>query len=172
MGDVYLERLFSTVTEFINENSYDGACHDISAAFHIILEEKNISSELFIGEVKIGDYYVDHSWVGIDNKIYDIAISRPNFPPAAQPPVFASKCCVTKGVPKVIYGVKSPSGFSDIGRWISEVTLGEYSLGHPSRENHLWRLTKDIASGINLDLDINVLNQKYGNKRRVIKNHG
>lgn len=169
MMSAELRSVFNSILEFINDHEYDGACHDTSAVFFIILQEINIPSTLCIGEIKYKEQWIDHSWVEIDNQVFDIAISRPNISSCAQPPVFASLCEQTGNAPLVEYASESPCGFDQSTLWISEATLGEYSDNHPSNENHLWDLAVCIAENANIVLDRHTIKRKYCDAQRTVK---
>lgn len=81
--NIIINNIFDSLLKYINETQWCGACYMSSAIAHIVLNEFNIKSELCIGESviahpgEINKYtYYDHSWVVIDEKIYDVAITN------------------------------------------------------------------------------------------------
>jgi hypothetical protein len=69
--------IFGSSLEWIYSTEYRGGCHDTSAAIYILLSEQGLSPHLCIGEVKYSESYFDHSWIELNNKIYDAAICMP-----------------------------------------------------------------------------------------------
>ncbi|EOT5152314.1 hypothetical protein ACND5D_003610 [Escherichia coli] len=80
MNNSKLKQIFENLISLVEEKKWYGACHDISAVFYILAKEVGFEPTLLIGEVRnpaTGSYF-DHSWVCIDEKIYDVAIGYPN----------------------------------------------------------------------------------------------
>lgn len=73
-----IEKLFIGMLNFIFERDWEGACHATTAVMFIIAKELGFSTAIpCIGVVKtIDGAYFDHSWLEIDDKVFDVAIIR------------------------------------------------------------------------------------------------
>jgi hypothetical protein len=160
---IYLELL-----KWVVSTEYRGGCHDTSAMFHILLNEAGIKNTLCIGEVKSGKMYFDHSWVEINNKIYDAAVCMPLEGGSWHPPVFKLIDLDTHQVTELGYGVHSPVGFDEHTRWISQVNIGVYALANPDMPGKLWLQVVFLAEQLGFELDANLINSKYKNSKRKL----
>ena len=131
MNNSKLKQIFENLISLVEEKKWYGACHDISAVFYILAKEVGFEPTLLIGEVRnpaTGSYF-DHSWVCIDEKIYDVAIGYPNHgidPPCA--PIFMSKDLITDKEIDMEFGFHSEHGLDDTASKVSKWTLREYDL--------------------------------------------
>lgn len=167
--DKIIARAYSAMLEWIISTEYRGGCHDTSAALHMLLCESGIANKLCIGEVKTDDKYFDHSWVEIDNLIYDAAICMPMYGGKYHDPVFKSHDLETGKKTELGYGLHSPSGFDETTRWLANTTLEQYTAGDPGGKNKLWKLTQLIGKKLKMDLDPKALRVKYKNTKREIR---
>lgn len=61
------------------ETIHWGACHDTSAVLYMRLLQTGVQNvELLIGEVHFNGERFDHSWVEVNEKVFDVAICAPN----------------------------------------------------------------------------------------------
>lgn len=58
-------------------NGWVGECHATSAVLYVALKELGLDPRLCVGEVDAG-FLFDHSWVELDDKIIDLAVSLPH----------------------------------------------------------------------------------------------
>ena len=56
---------------------YRGFCHASASILCVCLTEIGLSPKLYIGEENISNKYFDHSWIGLDNKVIDLAVALP-----------------------------------------------------------------------------------------------
>lgn len=127
-----LASAYISVLSFIFDHGYGGACHDTSAIIFILFSELGFSPELKIGEVKsltFGNYF-DHSWVVLDDSIYDAAIGLPQ--PTEQGgsfvsgPIFNSIDIFENEINDIDFNFKSEFGLDQMALDISKLTIGEY----------------------------------------------
>lgn len=161
--DYKAKKVFKVVLNWIVKNNYRGGCHDTSAALHMLLGEQGVKSNLCIGEVKIDERrFFDHSWVTVDDLVLDASVCMPNIGGYAFPPVFASKDLLTLNAPQIYYGERSPVGFDNEAKFVSNASLSEYSSGHPDDPNKLWSLTKTLGKEAGIKVNAGKLKVQYG----------
>lgn len=163
--------VFNTLLEWIHQNQYSGACHDTSAAMYVLLAEAGIESSLCIGMVKTpNNKFFDHSWIEINQKIYDASISLQN--QISYPPVFASIDLESKQPCNITYGTQDTCDYDDITKEIMKLDLGGYSnlLDENNRKPNLWFLTETIGVQARMKINANFIRAKYSSKGRLIIN--
>lgn len=60
---------------YMERKKWWGACHAISSILFVCLSEIGCAPDLCIGEVRGQGLYFDHSWISVDDKVIDLAIS-------------------------------------------------------------------------------------------------
>ena len=70
IGDV-----LSSMYRYMERKQWWGACHATCAALYVCLTEIGYTPDLCIGEVLGQGLYFDHSWISLDDKMIDLAIS-------------------------------------------------------------------------------------------------
>jgi hypothetical protein len=162
-----LLNVFGKSLEWIYSKEYRGGCHDTSAAIYILLSELGLSPVLCIGEVKHGQSFFDHSWIELNNKIYDAAVCMPKVGGVPSSPVFASKDLTTNKDTELIYGVASPVGYDGEVKTILHMTIGEYSEFHADDPNKVWNLTKLLGKEAGKKVNVGKIRKKYSSIRRL-----
>jgi hypothetical protein len=92
------------------DDRWTGACHLVSAALTVLLREQGHAAVLCIGQVgdlRMGSGAFDHSWVELDDAIYDVAILRPFDASYALAPVVSSHHLDSRTRTGLIYGVST-----------------------------------------------------------------
>lgn len=165
--DLYFELL-----NFIDKTQWEGACHATSAIMYIILSEANIDVIPCVGEVGIENTKTafDHSWVEIDNAIYDVAIYLPLGGLKVHPPVLRNLNIDNIGTVSIEYGCKTVKGIDGIAEYVLNAPIVEYMTLAPISQNGLWEITKEIGSKLNMTIDVKLIKNKYKDKRWVLKN--
>ena len=159
-------QIFSQLLKWVYLNEYRGGCHLISAVMYILLKEAGIESLLCLGEVKTGEQFFDHSWVEINNKIYDVTLVMPLVGGITHPPVFASKDLSTNSTSTLGYGVTSGEGLDEISKFILSVDLGTYSI---NEDDKLFKMTKQLSQEVGMKINVAKIRNKYSNiKRKLI----
>lgn len=155
----------------LQEKNWHGWCHGSSCVLYMIFRELGYPANLCIGVVSDQNNIFDHSWVEIDEQIFDVAISLPDPRSGLHPrsPVFSGHN-LNESSTTVLYGLNSDLSFP--ASEIAQLTIAQYIENAPA--NHpipnLFSLTQEIATRCNIKTDIGVLSQKYGNnKRQIIK---
>ena len=67
--------ILCNLLRYMKEKNWIGACHATSAALYVALTEAGYSVDLCVGEVEFSRFVFDHSWIELDNKIIDLAVS-------------------------------------------------------------------------------------------------
>jgi len=82
-----IESIFSEFLEITYKLDWKGACHESTSAIHILLNEAGITNTWKLGEVFTNGCLFDHSWIEINNKVFDIAITKTLIKKAINAPV-------------------------------------------------------------------------------------
>ncbi|CRM08121.1 Prophage CP4-57 integrase [Pseudomonas sp. 31 R 17] len=125
--------------------------------------------ELVIGEVMSTLGTFDHSWVEVDGKIFDIAVSLPDKGGVdVGPPIFSNLDLDSAQPTQLRYGVRTTIGLHEHGLKIAHKTLDEYSkMQNPN--GAVWDLTSLIADLCGFSLDTDYLKREYGHVRLIIR---
>lgn len=118
-------RVFETVLKLLHGSDWRGACHASSAITHIALREMGGDNTLVLGEAVLGSVHFDHSWVELDGKPIDTAISMPLDVRFPANPVFLGMDAGTKLPTRVVYRA-STGELDDDSMIIAEGDLGRY----------------------------------------------
>lgn len=172
-----VQRIFDELTNFIvhkikTENTMRGACHSSSAILYILLSEAGFEPKIKIGVVH-SDYlksYSDHSWIELDNKIYDIAIAYQNYiPPFSAEPIFESKTRFSDKAMNVRYAGYTPpkkcSKEDNETREIMRLNLRKYNK---KTIIDIWSISLQISEKLGMKLKRDNLIERYGKTRREI----
>lgn len=162
--------------DFISKNNWQGACHAMSAIQYILLNELGVSSKLCIGVVGKYPYKFDHSWIEIDNKIYDITIENGLQGIQVSKPIIASINVESLNSMDVIYGVNEKLDYP--ANVIKDMSITEYLDGFDSDpeggglstfvKEGIWNLIIKFANNVNLKLDKEYLREKYSKVTRIV----
>ena len=163
---------YSALLSVVWKADWTGACHDSSAVLYMLLSELGCSPVLVTGEVKSAAGIFDHSWVEVDGKVFDVAVGFPGEDGHyVGPSVFASLNLDTGEQTELTFGVRSPQGLDDIGRFVAGATLNEYSaIQHPHAS--IWALTPVVGRFCGLSLSSADLRGKYGHVTRELRGQG
>jgi hypothetical protein len=150
---------FCCILDFIHQRSWQGACHASSAVFYVLLKEQGLDPVLCHGMVEkqrgISCY---HSWVEVDGKVYDAAISNTLSKDLDSPPVFAGIDLATKQDTEVVYGIRSWRGSDDHMRIMDFNSYMDAVLYH---RHGLWGVARDAGRRIGVRLNIGKLRTAY-----------
>lgn len=166
------KRLFQAYAALLNfawQNDWTGACHDSSAALFMVLSEMGFSPRLVIGEVKAPAGTFDHSWIEVDGKIFDVAVGFPGEDGHyVGPSVFASLNLNTGDPTELEYGVRSPGGLDQVGRFVASTNLNDYSTVQ-SAGSTIWDITPCIGAACGVKLRKSDLRRRYGQVTRIVR---
>ena len=132
---------------------------------YILFKESNINCELCLGEVQTGQQYFDHSWIQIEEKIYDAAISMPLSGGKIHPPVYASIDLKTNKLTTLGYGLLSGAGLGQEAMYASGLNLTNYAK---TNNDELWKLSKQIGKECGIKINIGKIKEKYGEVKRLV----
>ena len=155
--DEKFKNIFISLYKYMIKNDWSGACHAITAVLYVIARKMNINCVPYIGVVEKDGFYFDHSWLEIDNEVFDIAIFNPLEKDKYTGPIFKSIDLSTNCIHTMNYGVNNVQ-FDSIAMHISKINLYEYLLNCP--EPNLIKLIIDLGS----------LNQIYISRKWIESN--
>ncbi|WP_182102707.1 YecA family protein [Niallia taxi] len=171
--NTYQEQLVNTffgVFDYSIKKSWRGACHGLSSILYILLKEQGINCELKLGFVKseMVPFPFCHSWITIDEKVYDIGLYRSN-PPVQSPnmyvevssPIFNGIDLETNNPTPIAFGVTTER-VDRIYEQLSRMTLGEYLKGWPLHKDGFWGELVEIAAKLGIVVNVMELQEKYG----------
>lgn len=155
--------VFFGLLAYIEDNQWMGACHASSSVLYVILRETNLPANIYIGQVKYDDEekYFDHSWVEIDDEIYDAAVLLSLQGNMTYPPVIRGFDVETLEKNKAVYGCISLCDFDPASKQILQISITEYMNHFPGLANGLWDLVLRLGQATGLLLEIPVLQKKY-----------
>ncbi len=170
---VSLEDIYKSMLDYVIDNNFTGACHSTSAAMYILLSELGLNPKLKIGEVYSYSDNVcfDHSWVEMDDEIFDIAIGYPQPPELGGQyvcgPIFNSTDLSTDQYADVCFRYQTDEGLREPALSVSRWTLQEYN-DNEDTDIDIWDFTVLIGSRCKLDLSRYSLIERYGSIRREL----
>ena len=168
-----ISNTYTIIMNWLHDNNFQGACHNISAAMYILLKEKNIDAILCIGEINNDNMNIrlDHSWIEINDKIYDVTIFMPLPSGVPFPPVFFSKNLDTNQITDFRYRGTKETDLDFAARTVYNFNLEQYAEYQQNELEviRLWNLTKNLGELIGINLNIDMLKSKYGKTKRVLK---
>lgn len=155
----------NSTLSYIHSLQWSGACHAVSSVLYVVFSELGYGTKLCIGECKAPNTKVfDHSWITIEGKIVDLAISKPLDPNMyISGPVVLDIDIETGENHRIHYGV-SFVGLSMEAANVYKRSFVEYMDGYPDRLNGLWDVVNDILPK---PTDIGVLREKYRDTKRI-----
>ncbi|EDC3150158.1 hypothetical protein KGN64_003240 [Salmonella enterica] len=169
-----LADIYSVYLESMLGNGWRGACHDLSSSFYMTLSEYDFNPILYTGVIKTktGELF-DHSWVEVDDKIYDFAVCYPNLQGAdVSPPVFCSNNVTTKETTDLSYGVSGIALDDSVGK-IVKSTIDEYAKSRPKNSIDMYEIAAEYGTIIPNEarkvLSPSIMRQKYSSHKRVLK---
>ncbi|WNZ87438.1 hypothetical protein [Pseudomonas sp. P108] len=122
-----VQEVFTAMVMHIESTGWGGACHSSSAIMHMLLKEKGVDSTIKIGEVGGGGYWFDHSWIEIDNLVFDAAVAYPQVGgKRLGGPVFAGIDIVSGIETTLTYGIGKKGGLEEEAQQIALLSLGAY----------------------------------------------
>lgn len=154
--------------QYMNRKDLYGACHALSSALYVALCELNMNPDLCVGECVGPDIKpFDHSWLLLDKKVVDIAISKPLPHVNAYDNIVVGGIDVVTGTfPYTIYGIKTEIGFGMETKHLISIPFVRYMDMFPGEaRNGLWTVVGRI---LNKQIDASVLRAKYKNVQRHI----
>lgn len=144
--DNQLVEIFYTLLKFISNYSWNGACHGASAILYVIYRELGFEAKLCTGVISASFWMSGHSWVELNDKIYDISCYFPAIGVAQMPPVFHGKELDSMNNTSTQYGISDAPHAEDVKRvmtaTVSQVMAADYEeLGNAN----LWQVLASVC---------------------------
>lgn len=147
--------------------SFQGACHTLTAIAHVLLTEQGVETVPCWGDVVHRTGPFDHSWLEIEGEIHDLAISNPHEAHLKQLPVVAGRSLSDGKPPALVYGA-SPATYGGniaIGdpdqERLKRGSLTEYLDLAESHGLELWALIVLLGRKLEVPLERQTLQRKY-----------
>lgn len=155
-----LTEVLTQLLRYMKEKSWTGACHATAATLFVALSEIGYSPELCVGEVGYENTFFDHSWIIIEDRIIDLAISIPLTGVYVSDPIVLDKNIVTMKKYDCIYGINYGVGLGAIAAKIVNMPFENYMRAYPDSKDGLWSVVDRILSG---KVNIDTIKEKYKN---------
>lgn len=161
---VQIFRVFQMLHTFMNRWDVNGGCHLLSMMANVLLSEFGVPSALRVGLVKgpLGTF--SHSWVEIDGKPFDLAISRPNLHRSdwGCPAVINGLEFATGRPTRLTYGV--PGMLDPEAEMIATGTISNWADRAPDPD---WPWTRIVELGVELALPLSreALRSRHGDRQ-------
>ena len=163
---------FFALLDYVDKNDWAGACHAVSSVLYLLLSEQGIPATLWIGEALEFDHYMDHSWITVDAKVYDVAIYRQLqdaiweiIDPLKRAPVFRGIDLVTGKPTHMRYGVRSGYEDGQFAHIIKQKTWVQYMNAFPGHPDGLWGIASVVGDYIGLTIDSMAMRTKYADTK-------
>ncbi len=164
--DKNLSDILISFCKYIFNNQWRGACHAISSILYVILVENGFNPEICIGEVQKNSYLFDHSWIELDGKKIDIAISLTLDGTYVSAHIILDINIMTKEKNKIKYGVKF-NGIEGEALFVSKCPFNIYMDMFPYNDKGLWGIVEEI---LNKKINIDEIKLKYRYVKRKVYN--
>jgi len=158
-----IKSIFFELLDYIDRNRWQGACHATASILFILLSEIGLKPNLCIGMVKIDKGFFEHSWIEINNNIYDVAIFLA-LEGYSFPPVIKNCNIDTTNNTELFYGWNKWEYGNDTFEHINyllEVSIVEFMDNCPNFPNGLWDILIELGNKLNIPIEIETLKNKY-----------
>lgn len=166
--DDLIADVLCNLNRYMQRKQWWGACHASCSALYVALSELGCSPKLCIGEMMGQGLYFDHSWIELDGKIIDMAISMTLLGGAsASEPILFGKNIRNGMEPIIEYGVPG-RGIEGESLIVMNLPFTDYMDAFPDEKDGLWGVVREL---LEKEFDIDVLRNKYRDvERTVIRN--
>lgn len=170
-----LKTIIFETYDFIIKNNWQGACHTFSTIQYILLNEIGLSPKLCMGIVGTDRYEFDHSWIELNNEVYDITIANGLDETKVSEPIIANMNIDTMKKTNLKYGRSGNLDFP--ANIIKDMYITEYIDGFTNQpkselvdflKDGLWKLIIKFAEEVNLKLDEESLREKYSKVKTTV----
>lgn len=146
---------------YMKMKEWIGACHATSAVLFVVLSELGYFPKLCVGEVKCPSFLFDHSWIEIDGKIVDLAVSMTlQYGISVSEPIVLDLNIKSKQKYQNVYGTAMGRGLDSQSKVITEIPFITYMDGFPDEKDGLWGVVQKVSP---IKLEIENLKMKYEN---------
>lgn len=161
-------RVFATVLKLLHGSDWRGACHASSVITHITLKEMGVENTLVLGEAVLGPVHFDHSWVEVDGKPIDTAISIPLDARFTANPVFLGMDTATRLPTGAVYRA-STGELDDDSMIIAEGDLGRYIDNFDLADGNFFTPMLMVLKEVGIKRNEDQLRSAYSSTRWTIK---
>lgn len=179
--------IYFELLNIIKETNWQGSCHAVSTVMHILFKEIGLDSTLCIGQLEYKNSIFDHSWVEIDNKVFDISIYRGINNISVNTPIINGCNIDTKNKDTTKYGLGKMYNIDRDTKAVLNLPIIKYIDGFPFNMiidkkfikeiknscelnlNGLWIFIVGIGKLLGLNMELNELKEKYKDCKRVQK---
>lgn len=151
------KKAYLALFKYVVINRWQGACHASSAILFVVCKLLGIDAKLCVGEAGLYGGAFDHSWVEINNKVFDVAIVMPLNIDFARGPIFDGFDLTNQIDSDVSYGVYF-SGLCDETKTIANNNLYTYFKSSP--DNRLFVVLKNVCNEAKISFQIDLLENK------------
>lgn len=170
-----LKTIIFETYDFMIKNKWKGACHALSTIQYILLNELGLNPKLCIGIVGTSRYEFDHSWIELNNEVYDITIVNGLSEIKISEPIIANINIDKMEKNDLEYGRRGNLDYP--ANEIKDMYITEYIDGFTNQpeiksldflKEGLWKVTIRFAEKLNLKLDEESLREKYSKVKRTV----
>lgn len=150
--DDRISDVLCNLNRYMQRKQWWGACHASCSALYVALSELGYSPKLCIGEMMGQGLYFDHSWIELDGKIIDMAISMTLLggAPASESILFGKN--IRNGMePLIEYGV-SGRGIEGESLIVMNLPFTDYMNAFPDEKDGLWGVVRELL-GTEIDIE-------------------
>lgn len=162
-------RPYLALLNFIHASDWQGACHASCAVLYVLFREKGLDVQLCVGECKIGPHRFDHSWLTLDEFVFDAAISLPLDSGIPHAPTFNNVDLATGLTTNVEYGIGVDDNLDMFATGVAATPFLEYMSNFGGHKDGLWGLAKTIGDSAGLNLNVRLLREKYASTQWALK---
>ncbi len=150
-----------------DSESWQGACHTLTAIAYVLLAEQGIEATPCWGDVVRREGPFAHSWLEVSGEVNDLAIAHPNQPHLRLPPVIAGRSLFDGKPPALVYGASPASYGGNIALGdpeedrIKRLSLSEFFDGAEAQGLDLWFFVIELGRRLGLSLDRKSLRERY-----------
>lgn len=164
-----LKRTFFNILRYIHAQDWQGACHATSAIMFVLLREQGYEAFACLGEVSKNPIIFDHSWVEIDGKVIDAAVSNTLIRGVNFPPVLLGFDLQSGLESELDYGTTEGGGIDQQASMIASMPIGQYMDGFPGHPDGLWGIAKEVAKAQSVKFNIKTAKNKWGTSQWIVK---
>lgn len=172
-----INKICDKVEEMIEVLDFGGGCHSISAVLYVLFNEIGLDAKLCLGEVYSLCNQFSHSWVDVEGYVYDIAIIK-----GLNGSKISDKIIKGNGSGVIKHGGGNISDldfeakavlFTPFIAFMDNFPIEMFSSCEGVSDFYdvssygLWGFIIKIGSSVGLDLNIDVLREKYKNTKRI-----
>lgn len=129
---------------YMKQNSWIGACHSTCSVLFVALSELGYKPKICIGEVLHPLFQFDHSWIELEGKIIDLAVSMPMKKGISiGGPIILDIDISTNNKYELLYGING-TGLDSEAISVQKARFIDYMEDYPYKKNGLWGVVEII----------------------------